>query len=120
MASTKLIQESPIPLPELKEKLETIEKRDKELTFRGNKVRDYLNKLVKLDIKQSAELKKKLQDLEIPRVKDRQIIKIIDILPEDIEDLRAVFTGETTTVTQENLERIVTTVKDYLPKRRKK
>jgi len=120
MASVKLVQESPISLPELKEKLAEIEKRDKELTFRGNKVKDYLNKLIKLDTKQSGELKKKIQDLEIPRLKDRQITKIIDILPEDVDDLRAVFTGETTTVTQENLEKIIEAVKPYIPKKRKK
>jgi DNA-directed RNA polymerase subunit F len=120
MASTKLIQESPLPLPELKEKLESIEKRDKELTFRGNKVKDYLNKLIKLDTKQTAELKQKILDLEIPRIKDRQIIKILDILPEDLDDLRSVFTGETTTVTQENMEKLIEAVKPYLTKKRKK
>lgn len=120
MASIKLVQERPISLPELKEKLESIESRNKELTFRGNKVRDYVNKLVKLDSKKSLELKAKIESLDIPRIKDRQITKIIDILPENLDDLRAVFTGETTTITQENMEKIIEAVKPFVPRKRKK
>jgi len=122
MASIKLIQESPISLAEIKEKLHEIESRDKEkeLSFRGNKVRDYLNKVVKIDKKTALELKQKLLSLDIPRLKDRQIIKIIDILPEDLEELRAVFTGEVTTITQENLEKIVEAVKPFVQKQKPK
>ncbi len=120
MASIKLIQENPISLPEMKEKLHEVESRDKELSFRSNKVKDYLNKIVKLDKKTSLELKQKLISLDIPRLKDRQIIKIIDILPEDLEELKAVFTGEVTTITQENMEKIVDAVKHFIPKTRAK
>lgn len=116
MVSIKLIQEVPISLSEMKEKLSEIESRDKALSFRANKVKDYLNKVVKIDIKAASELKQKLISLDIPRLKDRQITKIIDILPEDIEDLKAVFTGEVTTITQENMEKIVEAVKPYLHK----
>ena len=120
MASIKLQQENPISLPEMKEKLHDIEARDKELSFRSNKVKDYLNKLVRLDKKTALELKQKLVSLDIPRLKDRQIIKIVDVIPEDLEDLRAVFTGEVTTITQENMEKIVEAVKHFIPKTRAK
>ena len=120
MASIKLIEERPVSLPELKERLEEIQTRDGNLTFRGNKVRDYLNKLTKMDSKTSKELKTKILSLEIPRIKDRQIAKIIDVLPEDLEDLKALMTGETTTITDENMQKIVDVVKEYLTKKRKK
>ena len=61
MASIKLIEERPVSLPELKERLEEIQTRDGNLTFRGNKVRDYLNKLTKMDSKTSKELKTKIE-----------------------------------------------------------
>ncbi len=120
MASIKLIQEVSLSLPEIKEKLNEIESRDKELSFRANKVKDYLNKLVRLDKKTSSELKQKLISLDIPRLKERQIIKIIDILPEDLEDLRAVFIGEVTTITQENMEKIIEAVKPFIQKSKPK
>lgn len=120
MSSTKLIQETPLSLAELKAKLTKIEKREKELNFRGNKVKAYLNKLVKSDPKQVKELRTKILELDIPRIKDRQIAKIIDILPQDTEDVKAIFTGETTTITPENMEKLVAAVKPYLPKSKKK
>ena len=120
MASIKLIQEIPISLQEIKEKLHDIESRDKELSFRANKVKDYLGKIVKMDKKTASELKQKLLSLDIPRLRDRQIIKIIDILPEDLEELRAIFTGEVTTITQENLEKIVEAVKPFVQKQKPK
>ena len=120
MASVKLVGEKPISLAELKSRLQDIETRDKELNFRGNKVKDYLNKVVKLNLDKSIELKQNLEKLDIPRIKDRQLIKIIDILPEDIEEVRALFSGETTTITQESMEKIVETVKPYLSKSKKK
>lgn len=120
MASIKLIEEKPVSLSELKEKLDDIQKRDTELSFRGNKVRDYLNKLVKMDLESSEELKKKIAALDVPRIKDRQIAKTIDILPENIDDLKALMTGETTTITDENMQKIIDVIKDFLPKKRKK
>jgi len=120
MASIKLIEEKPVSLSELKEKLEEIKERDKELDFRGNKVRDYLNKLVKMDTKASNELKSKIISLEIPRIKERQIVKIIDVLPEDLDDLKALMVGETTTITDENLQKIIEVVKESSPRKRKK
>lgn len=120
MASIKLIQEAPVSLSEIKEKIHEIESRDKALSFRANKVKDYLNKVVKLDAKTSSELRQKLILLDIPRLKDRQITKIIDVLPEDIEDLKAVFTGEVTTITQENMEKIVEAVRPLVQKKSKK
>ncbi|MBI2508020.1 hypothetical protein HYV89_03635 [Candidatus Woesearchaeota archaeon] len=120
MASIKLMQEAPISLSELKEKIHEVEARDNEISFRANKVKDYLNKIVKLDMKTASELKQKLLSLDIPRLKDRQIIKITDILPEDLEELRAIFMGEVTTITQENLEKIVEAVKPFTQKQKSK
>jgi len=120
MSSVKLVNEKPVSLAELKDKLEEIQKRDEQLSFRGNKVKDYLNKLVKLDSKKSQELVKKIESLEIPRIKDRQIVKVVDVLPSDLEDMKALMTGETTTITDENMQKIVEAVKEYLPKSKKK
>ena len=113
MASIKLIQEAPISLSELKEKLSEIETRDKELSFRANKVKDHLNKLVRLDKKSASELKEKLISLDVPRLKDRQIIKIIDLLPTELDEIRMIFSNETTSISPENMQQILNVVKEY-------
>jgi len=113
MPSSTILEERPLNLVELKTELDKIEKRDKELNFRATKTKDYLKNFAKLDKKKVVELRKKIQELDIPRIKERQIAKVIDMLPEDMDDLRTVFVGETTTISPENMQKILDTVKKH-------
>ncbi|MBU2639179.1 MAG: hypothetical protein KKG75_00555 [Nanoarchaeota archaeon] len=117
MSNEKLIQERPITMAEVGSSLEKLEKEEKELNFRSNKAKAYMKNFAKLDIKKANELFKKIQELNIPRLKERQIVKVIDTLPKGIDDLRMVFVGETTTVNDENMNKILDVVKDYVKKK---
>tara|TARA_Y100000034_G_C6776377_1_gene346688 strand:- start:180 stop:533 length:354 start_codon:yes stop_codon:yes gene_type:complete len=117
MPNSEIVQETPITLSELKEKINVIDKKDEELNFRANKVKEYLNKFVKLDVKKVEEIKKKIAELEIPRLKDRQVVKIIDIMPDNLDEIKMIFVGETTTVNPENLQKILDVVKNYVSKK---
>ena len=107
MAEYKIIEETPISLAKLDVKLDIIEKENKELSLRGKKTKEYLKAFVKLDNKKTEELINKLKDLKILRLKDRHIIKIVDILPKDMDSLRTILSGETLTIKQEDLHKIV-------------
>ena len=113
MPSSIILEEKPIHLAELKERLDKIETRDKELGFRATKTKDYLKKFSKLDNKKSTELIAEIQKLNIPRIRDRQIVKIVDLLPISIDELRMIFVGEITTITPENMQQILNVVKKY-------
>lgn len=93
---------------ELKEKLNEIKKRDKELTPRTNKTLDYLNQFSKTKLSDFNKLKEKIIALNIPRLRDRHVCKIIDVYPEDIDSLKAMFSGENIQPKQEDLNRILT------------
>ena len=108
---TELATESPISMYEMKEELGKIKKRDGELSIRSQKVEEYINHFVKITPEQGSKLTKKLEDLNIPRLKDIHIAKIIDILPSTLEELRAVLQGYTITVSQDNMKKIVEAVK---------
>ena len=114
MTTAKILSESPIAMAELKEELEKIKKRDKELNFRANKTEEYLNQVV--TIKNAAELIKKLTSLKLPRLKDQHIKKIVDIMPTTIKDLKVVLQNYTLTVNNENMKKIVDTVNSFIPK----
>jgi DNA-directed RNA polymerase subunit F len=114
MANLTVIEEIPITLAELKTKVDSIQLGGEELSFRTNKVKEYLMQFTRLNLKEVTELKKKLQDLDIPRMKEKQIVKIIDLLPRDMDELRMVFAGENTTINQENMQKILDVVKDYV------
>ncbi len=113
MTSIEVLSEVPITLGEVNERLNSIEKRDKELNEVATKAKAYAEHFVKLDKKKTKELKKELEDLNIPRLKDRHYVKLIDMLPEYIDSLRTVFVGETVTVKQEDLNRILEVIKKY-------
>lgn len=111
MPDVEIISERPLALVELKEKLEQIEKRDDKLGVRATKTKDYLAAITKHSPKDTEELKKKILTLNVPRLKERHIVKIIDIMPKNIESLKMLFTGENITIKQEDIKRIFDVIK---------
>ena len=111
MSNVEIINESPLTMAELKEKLENVKKRDKELKTRALKTQGYLNNFIDLKAKDSLKIKEEITKLQIPRLKDRHIKKIVDIMPKDMDSLKIIFTGESITVKQEDLQKILEVIK---------
>ncbi len=107
MAEIETIEDIPISLPEVKEAIESMNKRDKVLSPRATKVLDYISKVNNLKLKEFSELKKKLQECGVERLKEKHIAKIIDIMPLDIDSLKAVFAGDSIILKQEDLKKIL-------------
>jgi len=110
MVEIEIIEENSLTMTELKEKLQDI-KKSQELSFRGNKTLDYLNNFTKLSAKQVNEIKEKLKSLDIIRLKDKHIVKIIDIMPQDLESLKTILTQDNITVKAEELEKVLECLK---------
>ncbi len=115
MTTANILSERSISMAEVKEDLEKIKKRDKELNFRANKTEEYLNQFV--TIKKTEELIKKLGALNIPRVKDQHINKIVDTLPKTVKDLKVVLQNYTLTVNNENMKKIVDAINSFIAKK---
>ncbi len=109
--ATEIISEKPIGIGELKKELENIKKRDKELNFRAARTEEYLQHFSIL--KNSEELFKKIEALKIPRLKEQHIIKIIDIMPKTVEELKTILQGYTITVNNENLKKIAEAINKF-------
>ena len=108
----EIMSETPINMAQLKEELAKIKKRDKELNFRATKTEEYLNQFVTL--KNPNELVEKLTKLDIPRLKENHINKIVDTLPATVKDLKVILHGYTLTVNNENLKKIADTVNSFI------
>ncbi len=108
----KVIKETPITIVELKQKIEQIKKKEKEPNLRVQKTEEYLNLFVHLKLEKAKELKEKIVKLDVPRLKDEHITKIIDILPMEVDDLKSLLQGYTITVSKENLQKIVEVIRD--------
>ncbi|MBR9676133.1 hypothetical protein GOV05_03935 [Candidatus Woesearchaeota archaeon] len=111
----EIISEEPISMFEVKKRLESIKKSSGELNFRAQKTLDYLNQntIIK-EKKKVEEVYKKVEGLEIPRLKDSHIIKIVDTMPQSVEELKGILSAYTVSVTNENLKKIIGVLDDYV------
>ncbi len=117
MTKPTIIDEKPMSIPELKESLARIKARDKELTFRGNKAEDYANQFAVLDSKKAEELAEKLGKINVPRLKEMHIKKIVDVMPATPDEVKVVLQGYTVTVKAEHVKKIAETVAGFVPKK---
>ncbi len=115
MSKIDILSQHPISMAQAKEELEAIKKRDTELNFRGQKTEEYLLSF-SLHKKNAEEVYKKIEDLAIPRMKPEHIIKIIDLAPSTLEELKCALQGYTLTITAENLKKIVTIIEENVKK----
>ena len=106
-----ILEQTPISLPTLKGTLETLKTKNKELNFRAQKVLDYLTESTTLDAQQAEDLKKKLIEANIPRIKEKHIDKIIDLTPDSIDEIKSLLIGENVTLKPEDLQKILTLIK---------
>jgi|SRR3989344_5544679 len=110
MVDMDVVEQVPLTMADLKDRLEVVKKEKSELNFRAEKVYAYLQEFVTLSKKDAAEIQKKLSGLGIQRLRDRHITKIIDVMPEDIESLKLLFAGESLSLKQEELKQVLDAV----------
>ncbi|MAF99488.1 MAG: hypothetical protein CMH61_02650 [Nanoarchaeota archaeon] len=110
MVNPQLVEEHAVSLSDVKAYIAQMQERG-ELDFRTNKTREFVENFTILEVKKKDELLKKLNDLKILRLKEPQIIKIMDFLPQTVEDVRVLLQGYPVSVSKKDMERIVGTVK---------
>jgi DNA-directed RNA polymerase subunit F len=119
MANITILEETPLTMTELKEDLKKVKKRDEELSFRGNKTEEYLNLFVTLKPAEVKELTEKLEGLNIPRLRDIHFVKIIDLLPPTIEELKVLISGYNITINNDNCKKIVDLITPFCNRKMK-
>lgn len=108
MIGKKVIDTDPITIAEVKEMLQELSERY-ELTYEQNLSLDHVTKFSKLDEESAKKLVEELSEI----VKKTQAIKIADIMPEDLADLRLIFAKERGSFKQEDMEKILEIVNKY-------
>ena len=73
--------------------------------------RIFIKKFSKLDSKKAKELREELEKLGILKIKSSDIAKVIDILPEDAQEINKIFIE--VTLDAEETNKIINTVKKY-------
>ncbi|MBI2084028.1 MAG: hypothetical protein HYT70_00200 [Candidatus Aenigmarchaeota archaeon] len=83
-----------------------------ELKYEQKNSLDILKKFVKIDSKAVGELAEELRKIE--KLRDRHVVAIVNFLPEDKEDMRAVLQKEYSTLTDEEIEQVLKAVKKHV------
>ena len=107
----EIVAEDIIPNSRARELLETKEKGG-ELKYEQKNSLGILRKIAKVDSKKIEELMSELSKIE--KLRDRQIISIVNFLPEDKEDLRAVLNKDYSSLTDDEIESVMSTVKKHI------
>jgi len=71
----------------------------------------FIKKFAELDSKQAKEMRKKIEELSLIKIRPAQIAKIIDFMPENIIDLNKIF--EDITLDENESNKILDIVKQY-------
>ena len=103
-------QNNPITLAETQELIKNIE------TDKAKAITAFIKKFVKITPVKARELKEEINKLDIIKLKDEQIVKIIDFMPTEPEDLRKIFVGTEINLDQNETAKILGVVTKYQKK----
>ncbi len=71
----------------------------------------FIKKLTKLNSKEAKELREKLEELQLIKMRPESLVKIIDLLPENSEDLNKIFTD--VGLNEDETKKILDAVKQF-------
>ncbi|MBZ9570057.1 RNA polymerase Rpb4 family protein [Methanobrevibacter sp. TMH8] len=108
MIGKKALENEPIPTAKVKQILENFSE-TYELSYEQNLTLDHVTKFNKISLEDAEELIEKLSDI----VKKKHAVRIADIMPKDLSDLRLMFAKERVPIKKEELEDILKIVNEY-------
>jgi DNA-directed RNA polymerase subunit F len=78
---------------------------------KGKAIRDFIKKFNKMSAEKAIEMKQELKDLDLIKLKDSHIVKIVDFMPQDAADLNKILSE--VAFDQEEVTKILDVVKKY-------
>lgn len=91
----------------------TLEKKakEKELGYEQKNALEHLRKFSKLSEKAMSEMVGELKRIE--KLRERHIVSIVNMLPQDSDELRLLFANEIVTLSDEDKKKILSIVKKF-------
>jgi len=74
-------------------------------------IKKFIKKFIKLKIADAKKLREDLRALDMLKLKEEYIVKIIDLLPEDAADLNKIFVD--TSLNEDETNKVLEIVKKY-------
>lgn len=80
-------------------------------TEKEMQIKAFIKKFVDVDVEKAKNMRKELNELDLIKLKDEHIVKIIDFMPKDAEDLNKV--AADVSFDQEETTKILDVVKKF-------
>ena len=106
----EILTEEDISVSEVKKLMEE-RKKDKDLVYEQKICTEYLEKIPKLPLNKIKSIYEDLSKITI--LKPRYIVMIINMLPDNEDEVNALFSKERTNLKKEEIKQIVEIVKKY-------
>jgi DNA-directed RNA polymerase subunit F len=106
MTEFEILEQNPVTLADTKVKIDALAE-EGELTFRAEKTKSYLENFVRLEKDEVDAIRSSIEELNIPRIKDRHVVKILDVMPKDLDSIKVLLSGETLTISDDDLKKIL-------------
>ena len=111
----KIIKKEPLTYVALNKIISGLGKKS-ELPTIQQKVQTFVKKFSKIKEADATKLAEELRALEIPMFTEEHIAQIINIMPQDLAELKSIFAGSKTTISPENFKKILDVVLKYSKK----
>jgi DNA-directed RNA polymerase subunit F len=99
-----ILDRKPLDLNEVQEILRNIPENEKK-----SQIDTYLKKFLKTKPEKAKKIKEELEKLDLLKIKNEHIIKIVDLMPEDASDLNKIFTD--VSLTEDETNKILDVIK---------
>jgi len=97
-----IIERKPLSMTEAKEYM------DKDS---GTDIQGFVKKFIILKPAKAKELREKIEKLDLLKVKEEHITKILDIMPETVEDINKIFSD--VSLDEDETKKLLETIKEF-------
>lgn len=111
MIGKRIIESEPISGSEVKAIIEEYSE-DNELNYEQNLTLNHLARFKRYSFEDSQEIVEKLQET-LPNLKTKVAVHIVDLVPQDLADLRLIFAKEAYQPDKEEMEQILEILEQY-------
>lgn len=98
-------EKKPITMAEAREILEGIK------TEKAEEMAAFIKKFTKMKASDTELLKKQLREHKMIKLKEEDIVKLVDFMPEDASDVRKIVAGSEVGLDQDEIEKILAVFK---------
>jgi DNA-directed RNA polymerase subunit F len=77
----------------------------------GDKIKKFIKKFNKMDVKKAEDIKKEIESLQILKLKDSHIVKIVDFIPKEASELNKVISD--VSLDKDEIEKILNVTQKF-------